>query len=185
MSWWRVGVHQATCGWDLHLTLLLQPLQWLNPRRGSVQQQTSGGRVRRGPNCFDVSRPAVPGGARHTWGAAQPEDIHHPVGLQLFLHNHPLPPAFLRLKPGKFGNKTGAVPSPAVLISGDRINLCKLRPQLQLHKLHLKRQKTVGESFPRPTIYPLNRSIPSQRQPEHSCQDLNLTCEISILNSLA
>ena len=112
MSWWRVGVHQATCGWDLHLTLLLQPLQWLNPRRGSVQQQTSGGRVRRGPNCFDVSRPAVPGGARHTWGAAQLEDIHHPVGLQLFLHNHPLPPAFLRLKPGKFGNKTGAVPSP-------------------------------------------------------------------------
>ena len=111
MSWWRVGVHQATCGWDLHLTLLLQPLQWLNPRRGSVQQQTSGGRVRRGPNCFDVSRPAVPGGARHTWGAAQPEDIHHPVGPQLFLHNHP-PPAFLRLKPGKFGNKTGAVPSP-------------------------------------------------------------------------
>ena len=72
----------------------------------------------------------------------------------------------------------------SVLISGDWINLCKLRPQLQLH-LHLKRQKTVGESFPRPTIYPLNRSIPTLRQPEHSCQDLNLTCEISILNSLA
>ena len=37
--------------------------------------------------------------------------IDHPVGPQLFLHNHP-PPAFLRLKPGKFGNKTEAVPSP-------------------------------------------------------------------------
>ena len=148
-----------------------------------LQQQTSGGRFwRRDPNCFDVSRLAVPGGARHTWGAAQ-ASIDHPVGPQLFLHNHPL--CLEHLKPGKFGNKTGTVVPSPVLISGDWINLCKLRPQLQLHKLHLKRQKTVGESFRRPTIYPQNRSIPSQRQPEHSCQDLNLTCEISILNSLA
>ena len=182
MSWCREGAPG-------HLWVepaLLQPLQWLNPRRGSqppLQQQTSGGRVWRGPNCFDVSRPAVPGGARHTWGAVQ-LGSHRSSSRLAIVSTQPSPPCLEHLKPGTFGNKTGtAVPSP-VLISGDWINLCKLRPQLQLH-LHLKRKKTVGESFPRPTIYPLNRSIPSQRQPEHSCQDLNLTCEISILNSLA
>ena len=72
-----------------------------------LQQQTSGGRFWRDPNCFDVSRLVVPGGARHTWGAAQ-ASIDHPVGPHLFLHKPPTMPC-LHLKAGKFGNKTGAV----------------------------------------------------------------------------
>ena len=169
-------------------------LRFFNPCNGStpeehpchfqppLQQQTSGGRVWRGPNCFDVSRPVVPGGVRHTWGAVQ-LGSHRSSSRPAIVSTQP-PPLPYTPNQANLATKLEPFQALSVLISGDWINLCKLRPQLQLH-LHLKRQKTVGESFPRPTIYPLNRSIPSQRQPEHSCQDLNLTCEISILNSLA
>ena len=89
------GVHRATCGWNL---------RFFNPCNGStpeedpchfqppLQQQTSGGRVWRGPNCFDVSRPAVPGvGAPHTWGAVQ-LGSHRSSSRPAIVSTQPSPP---------------------------------------------------------------------------------------------
>ena len=91
--------------------------------------------LNRGPNCFDVSRPVVPGGARHTWGVA-PAAIHHPVGPQLFLHK--LPAILdLHLKPRKFGSKTGTA-APHRPNFGRLDQSMQITAAMQLH-LHLKR----------------------------------------------
>ena len=49
---------------------------------------------------------ATPGGLR------SPKTSIIQSACNCFYTTIPLPPPFLRLKPGKFGNKTGAVPSP-------------------------------------------------------------------------
>ena len=108
-------VHRATCGWNLRF---FSPCNGSTPEEDTLQ--TSGGRVWRSPNCFDVSRPAaVPGGARHTWGAVQ-LGRHRSSSRPAIVSTQPSPLTPPKHpKPGKFGNKTGTAVPSRVLISGD------------------------------------------------------------------
>ena len=132
MSWCAPAVVVGHYLW-VGFVQLLSPEWILAPPCNGKRQ----GRVclNRGPNCFDVSRPVVPGGARHTWGVA-PAAIHHPVGPQLFLHK--LPAILdLHLKPRKFGSKTGGA-APHRPNFGRLDQSMQITAAMQLH-LHLKR----------------------------------------------
>ena len=107
-------MHQATCGWDLSFF-------FFNPCNGSTPEEDLFCNSKRqgggfggaqialmypGQRRFLVVELPTPGGLRRA--------LRHPSSSRpAIVSTQPPLPAFLRLKPGKFGNRTGAVlPSP-------------------------------------------------------------------------
>ena len=82
--------------------------------------------LNRGPNCFDVSRPAVPGGARHTWGLLRQPSIIQSA-RNCFYTNSPPSSTYTSNRANLAAKLEQRL--RAILILGDWINLCKLRLQ--------------------------------------------------------
>ena len=102
-------VHQATCGWNL---------RFFNPCNGSTPEEDPCNSKRQGGGFGGAQIALMYPGRRFLVELATPGGLRSPKtsiiqsACNCFYTTIPLPPPFLRLKPGKFGNKTGAVPSP-------------------------------------------------------------------------